>query len=346
MSEHTAITRGSALGLLGAASLTPVVAAGAPAREKLTVAVGAEHALAYLPWDIAKALGYFEAEGLDVTLIYTKGGSEAGQALVSGSVDYSGNAIDHAIAAQQQGKSLLMIADFMHTPALTLLVRPADKDKFTSVKDLKGRTVGISTVGAATHVIGMWVAHKAGLARDDVKFFGIGTGPTFVAGLQGGQVDAAWGTDPFVTKLIREGRAVPMLDLFQPSPARAATGFSEYTFTGALTRPDVIQKKPETTQKVINALVRAQKFMSQRAAMQIARALPEEYRAGISPEDWAPGYSHSRPAYTDHGTVTADGVRAVMETNAYFLNASTANLDINKLFDNSFVERAHKSVKV
>jgi len=142
---------------------------------------------------------------------------------VSGSVDYSGNAIDHAIAAQQQGKNVLMIADFMHTPALALLVRPADKEKYKSVRDLKGRTVGISSVGAATHVIGMWVARKAGLARDDIKFIGIGTGPTFVAGLSGGQVDAAWGTDPFVTKLIRDGRAAAMLDLFRPSPARAAT---------------------------------------------------------------------------------------------------------------------------
>ena len=62
-----------------------------------------------------------------------KGGSEAAEALVSGSVDYSGNAIDHAIAAAQHGKSLVMIADFMDEPGVTFLIRPQDKGKYASV---------------------------------------------------------------------------------------------------------------------------------------------------------------------------------------------------------------------
>src|ERR1700761_5843205 len=79
---------------LGASTVfgVPTIVMAADPKEKLTMAVGAEHALVYFPFDLAARLGYFDREGLDVDLIYMKGGSEAAQALASGSVDYSGNA--------------------------------------------------------------------------------------------------------------------------------------------------------------------------------------------------------------------------------------------------------------
>jgi hypothetical protein len=62
-------------------------------------------------------------------------------------------------------------------------------------------------------------------------------------------------------------------------------------------------------------------------------------------DNWAASYSHSRPAYTQHGEIALDGVRAVIETNTYFLGAAP-KVDPTKLFDNSFVEKASRTVKV
>jgi NitT/TauT family transport system substrate-binding protein len=312
----------------------------------VNVAVGAEHALVYLPWDLAQGLGYFAAEGLDVNITYTKGGSEASLALVSGSVDYSGNAVDHAIAAQARGKSLVMIADFMGQPGITLLIRPQDKDKFKSFKDLKGKAIGVTTIGAATHVIALWMAHRAGLSRDDVKIIGVGGGGTATAALAGGTVDATFGNDPFVTQMVRSGRGMSLVDLFVPAQARAAMGYHAYCFTGALTRGEVIAKNPQTTQKIVNALVRAMKFMATHSSVQVANSLKDELRGGVSIDDWAPSFSHSRPAYTNHGEITLEGVRAVIETNAYFLNEDASKVDAAKLYDNSFVEKAYRTVKL
>ncbi|GAC1402723.1 MAG: ABC transporter substrate-binding protein [Candidatus Velthaea sp.] len=345
------ITRRRALGALGSiGALTalagvPTIVMAASPREKLTVAVGSEHAMVYLPWDVAKALGYFEQEGLDIDINYTKGGSEAAQALVSGSVDYSGNAIDHAIAASERGKSLVMISDFMNEPGVTLVVRPQDKGKFKTFADLKGKTLGITSPGSATHVLGVWMAKRAGVNRDDMKFIGVGGGSTMPAALSAGQVDAAIGNDPFVTQLIRAGRAAAFIELFTPATVRANTGFSNYCFTGALTRSDVIAKSPERTQKIVNALVRAQKYMATHTSAQLAGVLPDEFRAGLGKEDWAAGYSHSRPAYTQNGEIALEGVRAVIETNNFFLGQES-KVDPAKLFDNTFVDKAKKSVRV
>jgi NitT/TauT family transport system substrate-binding protein len=344
------VTRRTALGAMaaaGAAFAVPTIVMAAPPKQSLDVVVGSEHALVYLPWDLAKGAGFFEMEGLDVNLSYTKGGSEAAQALVSGSCNFSGNAIDHAIASQKQGKGLVMIADFMDQPGVTLMTRTADKGKWKTMKDLNGEKVGVTSIGAATHVIGVWMAHRAGLAKDDITFIGVGGGSTMPAALAGGQVAAAFGNDPFVTKMIADGRGVPMIDLFDPRQARLATGFNAYCFTGALTRQDVIDKQPELVQKVINGLVRAQKFMARSSSGAVARAMgSDDMRGGLSVEQWAPGFSHSRTAFTDHGAIDPEGVAAVIATNAYFLGEAAQNVTAANLYNNTFVEKANKTVKV
>jgi NitT/TauT family transport system substrate-binding protein len=344
LSRRTLLAGAGAIGASTAFGVPTIIMAAGP-KEKLTMSVGAEHALVYFPFDLAQALGYFEREGLDVELIYMKGGSEAAEALVSGSVDYSGNAIDHAIAAAQRGKSLVMISDFMNEPGVTLLVRPADKGKFTSFKDMQGKTIGVTSPGSATHVLGVWMAKQAGISRDDIKFVGVGAGATMPAALAGGQVDAAIGNDPFATQMIREGRAAAWLELYRAADVRKAIGFSSYCFTGALTRGDVIAKNPQRTQKVVNALVRAQKYMQVHSADEIAGVLTDEFRGGMSKDAWTPGYVHSHPAYTKNGEIPPDGVRAVIETNAFFLN-NQANVDAAKLYDNRFVDQAKATVRI
>jgi NitT/TauT family transport system substrate-binding protein len=344
------ITRRSAIGGIAAAGASavfgvPTIVIAAGPKEKVPVTVGSEHALVYLPWDLAKALGYFDQEGLDVDLTYTKGGSEAATALASGSCDYSGNAIDHAIAAAERGKSLQMIVDFMNQPGIALMVRPADKDKFKTFADFKGKTIGVTSIGSATHVLALYMAKRAGLGKDDVKIVGVGGGATMISALAGNQVDAAYGNDPYATTLIKTGRGVQWVGLYTSSDTRKWLGFNEYCFTGALTRSEVIQKNPDRTQKVVNALVRAHKFMATHTSAQIAAALPDEFRGGTAPADWAAAYSHSRPAYTLHGEIALDGVRAVIETNSYFLG-TPAKVAPTQLFDLTFVDKAARSVKV
>jgi NitT/TauT family transport system substrate-binding protein len=344
------ITRARALGTLGAAAAAftvPTIVMAAAPKQKLDVLVGSEHALVYLAWDLAKGAGYFDAEGLDVNLNYTKGGSEAAQALASGSINFSGNAIDHAISAQKQGKALVMIADFMDQPGITLMTRTADKGKWKSFKDLKGQTVGVTSVGSATHVVGAWMAYKSGLGRDDITFVGVGGGSTMPAALAGGQVAAAFGNEPYASKMIADGRGAAWIDLCDPRQARAALGFNDYCFTGALTRQDVIDKTPDTVQKVVNALVRAQKFIARNSSSNVARALgSDEMRGGLPVEQWVPGFSHARASFTSNGAISPEGVQAVIETNAYFLKESANSVVAARLYNNSFVEKAANTVKV
>ena len=46
--------------------------------------------LCVVPYEVAKAHGHFRDRGLEVELVYTRGGNQAMQALVGGAVDYAG----------------------------------------------------------------------------------------------------------------------------------------------------------------------------------------------------------------------------------------------------------------
>src|SRR3954465_4542948 len=52
-----------------------------------------------VPYEVARSGGHFKNHGLNVELVYTRGGSAAMQALVGGAVDYGAPSLDVAIPA-------------------------------------------------------------------------------------------------------------------------------------------------------------------------------------------------------------------------------------------------------
>src|SRR5262245_2830652 len=87
----------------GAALIASVIPAARPRRSE---AQGKRIKLAYcsqllcgVPYGVARTAGHFKNRGLDVELVYTRGGSAAMQALVGGAVDYAATALDVAIQA-------------------------------------------------------------------------------------------------------------------------------------------------------------------------------------------------------------------------------------------------------
>src|SRR5213596_3292912 len=85
----------------GAALIASVIPAARPAK-----AQGKQIKLAYcsqllcgVPYEVARAAGHFRNHGLDVQIVYTRGGNAAMQALVGSAVDYAATSLDVAIQA-------------------------------------------------------------------------------------------------------------------------------------------------------------------------------------------------------------------------------------------------------
>jgi NitT/TauT family transport system substrate-binding protein len=112
-----------------------------------------------------------------------------------------------------------------------------------------------------------------------------------------------------------------------------------YQFTGLLTRPDVVARRPDWAQKMVNAVVKADRFIATHSAAEISAAL------GQNSYIFVKSLEHSRPSFSKDGRVTADAVANSIQSQIAFGSVrASARLDPASFFDMSFVKRA-ESVK-
>jgi NitT/TauT family transport system substrate-binding protein len=322
-----------------------------PPRATVKVSIGSAASLIYLPWDLAKALNYFEDENLDVQLNYAAAGTEAATALLSGSVDFTGNSLDHSIKAQIAGKPTKMVVSFAKLPGTALIVRSDLKDTVKTAKDLKGQTVGATSVGSGTHLLLTFIMNQAGLVQDkDYTFKPCGSG-TMAATLDSKGAAACMNSDPFITSYVNAGKGfvLPGGDLRTQKDTTALFG-GDYQFTGAVTTQDFITKNPDVVQRVVNALVKADRYIAANAAKDVAAKLPDAV-TGADRDLYVKALDIAKGYYSSDGLIDQKGVDNVLKLNVEDCKNNptlcpnlkpTDQVDSKALYDNSFAQKVPK----
>src|SRR5215208_6379327 len=111
------------------------------AAEKIKLSISSVD-VSFLNAGIAQQRGFFKDEGLDVEVIRMIANVSI-NALASGDIDYS-MVFASVIRGAMVGLPMRVVANFMDSSTHILLARP----QYKSVKDLKGKTLGVSTFGA------------------------------------------------------------------------------------------------------------------------------------------------------------------------------------------------------
>src|SRR5258708_37348814 len=138
-------------GRLFATLLASVLMSGfAAAQTKITVAVGGGACLCYLPTVLAKQLGEYDKAGLAVELVDLKGGSDALKAVLGGSADVASGYFDHCVNLAAKKQELTSFVVYDRYPGLVLVVSPSHNAEIKSIKDLAGKTVGVSAPASST----------------------------------------------------------------------------------------------------------------------------------------------------------------------------------------------------
>jgi NitT/TauT family transport system substrate-binding protein len=305
--------------------------------EKVKIGIGGVGAMIYLQYDVARSLKFFEEQGLDPEFIFLQGGTPAASALIGGSIDFSGNAIDHALKAKMKGKDLVMITEFTRLPGMTLLVNSNYKDRIKTPADLRGYTFGVSAPGSSTHMVLVYLLKKYGIDPKDVKVFGAGIS-TFPPALLNDKIQAGFAADPYTTQLVESGKAYALLDLRKLKDTADLFG-GEYTCTGALTRADVIKEKPEVTQKVVNALVKATRWVDTHTPEEIASILPPELVK--DKKEYTDSLKHSKEMFSPFGHVSKPAFENVIKAYKTFgAIKPEMNFDWTSTYDMRFVKKA------
>jgi NitT/TauT family transport system substrate-binding protein len=296
------------------AANTPTAAAPAPKKETLNVKMafgGSRGSIVYLPPVFAESSGFYAEEAIKMTMSDMQGGPQAIQALVSGEVDFASAAVEHAAKAKAQGVDLVMVALYARYPGLTLVVDSKLKDRVKSISDLKGLKIGVSSPGSSTHKALISMMNKFGLKNTDYEAVGVGI-DGMPAALESGKIQAAVGVDPYVTKVVTSGKAFVLWDLRTKKDTEALYG-GEYPLVGLVTRRELVEKNPEMVQRVVNAIVKSNKFISSGAAESVTAKVPAELK-GADEALYLSSLRSNVEVISPDGLVSDKGLQTVIDS--------------------------------
>ncbi|MDF3064296.1 MAG: PhnD/SsuA/transferrin family substrate-binding protein [Microvirga sp.] len=327
------------LSLLAACLASSGLAQGPPEKPKVVLGVGGKPALYYLPLTIAERKGFFKEEGLEVEINDFAGGARALQALVGGSVDVVTGAYEHTVRMQAKGQDIRGVAELGRFPLITVAVRKEHAAPIKSAADFKGRKIGVTAPGSSTHLIPLYAMSKAGLKAADAAFVGVGATASAVAAVQRGEIDIISNTEPVISKLEQEGAIVPLIDTRTEAGTRALFGGSNPAAT-LYARAEFIEKNPETTQRLVNALLKALKWLRGATPEEVAEAVPPEYHLGDKGL-YVAALRKSLDAYSRDGLVSPEGMKSVLDMlKTLDPEIQNAAVDLAKTFDDRFVRRS------
>jgi len=131
--------------------------------------------------------------GIDPEVILIGGASAGGvSSLIAGDVQFLAGAGGAVVSAGLNGADVVMIASIVNRGVQRVMARSDIKKP----EDLRGRRVGVTRLGAASHLVLLMMLRAWGMTAADVQTMQIGSSPAMMAALEKGGIDAAVLTEP------------------------------------------------------------------------------------------------------------------------------------------------------
>ena len=207
---------------------------------------------AFSPFVVAKEKGYFEAEGYDVTLLAVGGSNESAIQVSAGNAEVGAASPGEALVGIQSGKlDIRYFYDLYYANIWSVAVMPDSPIK--TLADLKGKTLGVQSMGSAGTTFGRAFVNDAGLdPQKDVSFLPIGVGAQAITSVRQKMVDAVVYWDAALAKFAFSGLTLREI----PTPERLRT----LPDVGLLARNDTIEKNPKMLTGIARAIAKGYDF--------------------------------------------------------------------------------------
>ncbi|MCU1546714.1 MAG: nitrate transporter substrate-binding protein [Homoserinimonas sp.] len=201
------------------------------------------------PLWLGKEKGFFEEEGIDLTIEVTTGGAAAVPGVVSGDFQFAFGNLISVMVAQEQGLDIKYVANGASAngevgKGFGAVVVRGDSD-IKSAADLAGKTVSSNNLANINTATISHVVNEADADASTVKFVEIAF-PDVAAALENNQVDAAMVMEPFLSSVIADGARVVTWNYEETHPELDIAG---YFATG-----DVIEGQADLVQKFTRAM--------------------------------------------------------------------------------------------
>lgn len=234
------------------------------------------HSIFYAPQYAAIELGYFEEEGIDLTLINSAGADKVMTALISGDAQIGFMGSEASIYVYQEGSEdpAVNFAQLTQRAGNFLVGRKAE-DGF-QWESLKGKTVLGGRAGGMPQMVFEYILKKHGLdPKNDLTIDqSINFGLT-AAAFTSSSADYTVEFEPFATTLEEEGNGYVVASLGTES------GYVPYTAYSA--RKSFIEANPQLIQQFTNAIQKGIDYVNSHTAQEIAQTIQPQFKE-TSPE--------------------------------------------------------------
>lgn len=183
-------------------------------------------------WGIGEEKGFFKEVGITHELTEFRGGGDTVRGLLEAGNHYGSISPSATMAAFEKGQPVRIIGGAYGSSTVVFIVR---KDSpIASVDDLKGKKIGFSSPGSATHVLATRLDADKALGAQLIPVGGIGE--SFTA-LRGNVVDASWSAEPQPSRFPEEFRRLVKAEDIIPGFLEFVLGATE---SFVKERPDVL----------------------------------------------------------------------------------------------------------
>ena len=244
---------------------------------------------------VAQKKGFFKEESIDAEIIRMNP-NVAVTALSTGDVDYCqlfGAVVGGAIA----GLPVRIVAGFLDNWPMTLTAQP----EYKSIKDLKGKILGVSSYGATPDIGARLMLKQAGIDPEkEIKVLALGSDAARITALKQRVVDVIVISPPADSQMEKQGYKIL---------ARAYELFS-FPYLGLGTHAKKIKEHPGEIRRTIKATVRANRFIRDNRE-EAVRVLVDW---GKVERDYAyASYDALRNLFNADGSVPEDGLKLVID---------------------------------
>ena len=228
------------------------------------------HSIFYAPQYIAIELGYFEQEGISLTLVNGAGADNVMTALISNEADIGFMGSEASIYVYSEGASDYAVNFAQLTQrAGNFLVGRTENPSFTW-SDLKGKEVLGGRAGGMPEMVFEYILKQNGI--DPIKDLTIVQNINFgltAGAFSGGQGDYTVEFEPFATALESENKGVVLASL------GVASGYVPYT--AYCVKKSYLEKNSEIIQKFTNAIQKGLDYVNTHTAEEIASVIAPQF---------------------------------------------------------------------
>ena len=296
------------------------------AAERISIGVTNPN-MSFLPGRVAVKKGFFKEEGIEAEVIQMRVPVMI-TAISTGDLDYT-MIFGSVVRAALRGLPVRVVASLLDGSTHALVSLP----EFKSVRELKGRSLGIESYGSTADVAARMIFRHFGVDPDkEIKVLALGSDQARLAALKEKLVQVIVVASP----ADEEGKKMGF-----PILARAYDVF-QFPFIGLGTNLRKIRERPDEVKRVIKALIKANGFIRQRRDEGV-QILAEWGKVDLRVA--AAAYDSSVKVFSPDGTVPAEGLRLVVEQ-AKKEAGITRDVSPSEVFEPAMLREAQRELGV